>query len=468
LEGDKLFHTTNHDNFFFQQHSIINNLNQEHPLIVLRDALNWDQLITDISQYYDRYLGRPSIDLKVLCGLLMLQHMYKLSDQEVVNSWAENIYFQAFTGSKFFKIDPPCDSSTLCNFRKRLGTEGVEYIFKQTVLIHDANVLEDTGIIDSTVQKKYTAYPVDSKLIFNVIYTCIDYFEHFGLEFNHDYLDELRLLRKNINFSKGKYTKELKIEYINRLREIANEFLNILENKLPPEVSKSPEFQQIWANYRKATNQTLGDKDKIYSIFEPEVACIAKGKAHNKYEFGNKVSIIIGLEQKVILSVTSFTGSPYDGDTISESLDMSKRVLNGYSPSTLIGDLGYRGRDNIDNTTIITPQTFKNTTDSSNKEEIRSLMDERSSIEPIIGHLKSDHHLDRNFLHGVVGDSINAILSAAAFNLKKFVRLTNEKLTVARSKVFGKRTYRPRSKTKTVPFAKPKNIPRLFSSSCAL
>lgn len=463
-----MFHCTNNDNKFFSDISFINNLRKDHPLIVLRDAINWDQLINDISQYYDRYLGRPSIDLKVLCGLLLLQHMYKLSDQEVIDSWSENIYFQAFTGSKFFMIDRPCDPSTLCNFRKRIGIEGVECIFKQSVLIHDDCVLEDTGIIDSTVQKKYTAYPVDSRLIFNVIYTCIDYFKHFNLPFNQTYLDELCLLRKNINFSKGKYAKDLKIELINRLREIANELLNFLETKLPSKVSKSPEFQKIWANYRKATNQTLGDKDKIYSIFEPEVACIAKGKAHNKYEFGNKVSIIIGLEHKVILSATSFVGAPYDGDTISESLDMSKRILNQYSPSTLIGDLGYRGRDNIDNVTIITPQTLKNTTDSSHKDNIRRLMDARSSIEPIIGHLKSDHHLDRNFLHGVVGDSINAILSAAAFNLKKFVRLTNEKLTVVRLKVFGKRTLRPRSKTKTVPFAKPLVIPRLFSSGCEL
>jgi IS5 family transposase len=92
-------------------------------------------------------IGRPSIDLRLLCGLLILKNMYDLSDQSVIQVWSENHYYQAFTGSQHLRISYPCDSSTLTNFRKRIGIKGAEIIFKYSVLIHRENALETETIL---------------------------------------------------------------------------------------------------------------------------------------------------------------------------------------------------------------------------------------------------------------------------------------------------------------------------------
>jgi IS5 family transposase len=216
-------------------------------------------------------------------------------------------------------------------------------------------------------------------------------------------------------------------------------------------------------NYSKAVNQNKYDPNKIYSIYEPDVACIAKGKAYAKYEFGNKISILISKNSKIIVAVQSFQGNPYDGDTIEATINMASQTFDGYKPEITIGDLGYRGRIVVGCVKIIHPDLLRNASDPDVREKILKMLSSRSAIEPIFGHLKSDHPLGRNMLHGVARDGINAVISAAAFNFKKFARLEETKLTVAISGVYGKKpTRRPKRKTRGVPFCKPLDTPRLF------
>jgi IS5 family transposase len=272
--------------------------------------------------------------------------------------------------------------------------------------------LEKEAIIDSTVQGKYTEYPTDTKLRLAVINQYNAFASHLGITFEVDYTNEIVDLKKLINFTKSTKSKqklEEKNQAIERVKVIANTLLDELSSKVYPETLNDPLFQECMSNYRKAVNQTKNDKNKIYSIFEPHVACIPKGKAHVKFEFGTKVSLIIGRNHKIILGVSTFIGNPYDGDTIEDPVEMMQRCHNGYTPSELIGDLGYRGRDVILGAKIITPDTYRNESNPAIKMELGLKMRSRSSIEPIIGHLKSDHSLRRNLLHGIAGDKINAL-----------------------------------------------------------
>ncbi|MDR3128502.1 MAG: transposase, partial [Bifidobacteriaceae bacterium] len=328
-------------------HPLIEVANQKDPLVKLYYAINWENLILKISNFYHSSIGRPSADLRILISMSILQNIYNLSDQGVLNLWVQNYVFQAFSGQVFLNINLPFNSATLCNFRKQIGVEGQEIIFAESVRIHDVECLESKVIIDTTVQEKYTAFPTDVKLRLDVINQCWAFGEHLEIEFDVDYHDEVARLKKLINFTKSTNSESKKAQIEDAklsLKDIANNLLDQLSIKAHDETKKDSIFIKSMENYRKAVNQQKDDKDKIYSIFEPQVYCIAKGKNHVKYEFGSKVSIVIGVEHKIVLGVVSFEKNTYDGDTVDPVLDMMRRSHNDYSPNTFVGDLGFRGR----------------------------------------------------------------------------------------------------------------------------
>ena len=169
--------------------------------------------------------------------------------------------------------------------------------------------------------------------------------------------------------------------------------------------------------------QRRDDKDKIYSLHEPEVKCFGKGKVHKKYEFGNKVALVVGASSGVITAAESYTENIYDGHTLPTVLQQAE-VNVGVRPEVALVDRGFRGARQIEGTQIIMPQDRKGTS-SENKAQRRSrrrLAGRRASIEPRIGHLKSDFRLGRNYLRGIVGDAMNVMLACAASNLRKWMR----------------------------------------------
>jgi IS5 family transposase len=449
-------------------------VNQSEPLIQLRDAINWQNLCTGISKFYSDGVGRPHIDLRLIISILILKNIYNLSDEAVLTNWSQNIIFQAFSNCAFFINEIPFDPSLLCKFRQRIGKEGLELIFSESVSIHGESVLEKEVILDTTVQKKYTAFPTDTRLRLNVIDQCLAMADHLDISFDNYYQIEIVDAKKIVNFTKSTKKDEAKLKKdtaINTIKDIANHFLDELSSKAHIETKSDPIFIEAMANYRKAVNQQKKDKNKIYSIYEPHIACIAKGKSHVKYEFGNKVSLAIGLEHKIALGVVSFTGNPYDGDTVSGTLSMMERCHNGYKPETAIADLGYRGRSKVLGVDIITPDLYRNETDLVIKTELGLKLRQRSSIEPIIGHMKSDQSLGLNRLHGVIGDHINALSAGIGFNLRKYLNLCGlNDLSLPddrflRIKQCLKRKRLPKCKTKKVPFIKPKPIEKSIAAN---
>ncbi len=167
-------------------------------------------------------------------------------------------------------------------------------------------------------------------------------------------------------------------------------------------------------------------KNKIYSIHAPEVKCIAKGKESKEYEFGNKSSIVYSREG-IIIGAMAFSENLYDGDTLLPQLEQVKR-LTGKELKEGIVDRGYRGRTMIGATKIIIPKPLSKKASRYQKEKMREKFRARAGIEPIIGHLKSDHRMWRNFLKGDVGDEFNTIMAAAAFNIKKFLNRVKSRL----------------------------------------
>jgi IS5 family transposase len=203
-----------------------------------------------------------------------------------------------------------------------------------------------------------------------------------------------------------------------RLKTIANALLRDINRKLP-EDRRNIHMKEL-EFYQKAVNQQRQDKKKIYSLHEPEVCCISKGKEHKKYEFGNKAAIAMTKTDCLIVGVKSFRNE-YDGDTLQEVIKQIA-AISGKSPEKAFCDRGFRGRKTEGCTAIIIPKAPTSQTTEHFKRKARRDFGRRSAIEPVIGHVKNDFRLARNYLKGTIGDAINLLLAVAAFNFRKWMR----------------------------------------------
>lgn len=161
--------------------------------------------------------------------------------------------------------------------------------------------------------------------------------------------------------------------------------------------------------------QQRHDRHKLYSLHAPEVECVAKGKAHKKYEFGVKVSLAVTQRDNFIVGALALPGNPFDGHTLRSALTQVER-LTGTKPQRCFVDRGYRGHGIEDIAVHIAGQKRSLT------RALRRALKRRNAIEPIIGHTKHDGLMGRNYLKGVAGDAMNAILSAAGHNLRIILR----------------------------------------------
>lgn len=392
-------------------------INLGHPLVKLADEIDWSKMELEFQNLYSEQ-GRPSIAIRKIAGLLMIKEMFKESDESVVERWIENPYWQYFTGEDFFQNKQPFDPSEFVHFRKRLKESGLEFILSQTVALHPEAKNEKEVQIDTTVQEKNITFPTDAKLAKKVIDNCTKIAEKEGVIQRQTYKRVAKQHLRDAYF--GHHPKRMKKARMARkkLRTIGHRVVRELERKLPEETLK--QYESEFSNYKKVLTQERNSKDKIYSLHEPQTACIAKGKAHKAYEFGTKVAVTRGRKTGIITSIKRFSGNPHDSKTLEESLAQSQRVreqIGGTRPTIASTDRGFRGIAQVGNTQIEIP---KNTKEKSRyKQDVaRKRFRARAAIEPTISHLKRNHSLGLNFLKGVAGDINNALLSGIGYNLK--------------------------------------------------
>jgi IS5 family transposase len=386
-------------------------------LVKLAQELDWSKMEFEFQNLYSEQ-GRPSIPIRKIAGLLLLKEMFKESDESVVERWIENPYWQYFTGEDFFQNKQPFDPSEFVHFRKRLKEKGLEYILSQTVALHPEAKNEKEVQIDTTVMEKNITFPTDSKLAKKVIDNCTKIAEFEGVIQRQTYKRVAKQHLRDAYFGHHPKRKKKATMARKKLRTIGNRVVRELERKLPEERLK--EYESEFIKYKKVLSQERHTKDKIYSLHEPQTACIAKGKAHKSYEFGTKVAVTRGRKTGIITSIKRFSGNPHDSKTLEEALTQSQRVreqIGGTRPTIASTDRGFRGVTQVENTKIEIP---KNTKEKSRyqQEVARKRFTARAAIEPTISHLKRNHALGLNFLKGVIGDVNNALLSGIGYNLK--------------------------------------------------
>jgi transposase, IS5 family len=395
-------------------------IDEGHELVLLSKKIGWEDLETNLSGYYCEDNGRPGIPIRLIVGVIMLRRMFNQSDESVLDRWVENPYWQYFCGEVYFRHDFPFDRTELIKFRRRIGEKGAEQILKATVsLFGDREVQEDEVLIDTTVQEKNITFPTDAKLQKKIIEKCRKISKLEGISLRQTYKRELKQLMIDQRFHSHPRRRKKALAAGRRIKVIAGKILRDLERKMGE--TQRLRYQNQFSIFKRGLTQTRDSKNKIYSLHQPQVSCIAKGKEHKKYEFGNKASIAKTCKSGIIVGAMSFEGNPFDGDTLEPQLAQVERITN-HKPKTGIVDRGYRGRKHVNGTQIICPGKSHKDEKKYQRQQMRLRFRARAGIEPVIGHIKHDHRMLRNYLLDEIGDAMNSILAAAGFNLRKMLR----------------------------------------------
>ena len=394
-------------------------LNREHPLFILANQVDWSAFEKKFGKLYaDR--GRPALATRLMVGLHYLKHAFNESDESVVERLLENGYWQYFCGFEFFIHHLPLDPSSLVRWRKRIGPKEMEQLLVETLETakrgeHLTEAHMERVNVDTTVQEKAIAYPTDARLYHKARVLLVRAAKERGIPLRQSYL---RLGKRALIMS-GRYAHARQMRRAKREQKKLKTFLgrvyrNVRRNCPQPD----GHLAELLHNVGRILTQQRNDKNKLYSLHAPEVECIGKGKAHKKYEFGCKVSVATTSRDNWIVGVEALHNNPFDGHTLKGALEQVERLV-GWTAQNAYCDKGYKGNPKRLGETNIHLANWRK---SSMKPSEWRWFKRRSAIEPVIGHMKDDNRMDRNYLKGADGDKMNAILAACGFNLRKLLR----------------------------------------------
>jgi IS5 family transposase len=396
-------------------------INLRHPLVKLADTIDWERIHVVCSESFVSKRGRPAVSPRLIAGLLYLQYAFGLSDEDVVWGWVENPYWQVFTGEEYLQINPPIDSSSLTRWRKRLGEAGVEELLSVTLdtAIKSGQLKEkslQTVIVDTTVMGKAVAHPTDSRLLERSRRHLVKAAGEVGIELRQNYNREAPSLVRQIGryaharqYKRMRKTLRTLKSRVGRIcRDIARQIENVSD-------ASRVKLDDMLARTKRLLAQKPKDKNKLYAFHAPEVECISKGKSRNPYEFGVKVSVSSTLKEGFVTGCRSMPGNPYDGHTLAEAVEQAS-IISDSRICTAIVDRGYQGVE-VEGVRILRSGQRRGVTRT-----IKAMIKRRSAIEPVIGHMKAEGKLGRNWLKGALGDAIHAVLCAAGYNIRQLIR----------------------------------------------
>jgi IS5 family transposase len=398
-----------------------NLLDQRHELCRLADLIDWSRFDTAFGSLYCPDNGCPAKATRLMVGLQYLKHTYGLSDEEVVMRWVENPYWQYFCGEEYFQHQMPIDPSSMSRFRRRIGESGCETILQGTVEAGlESKTIKRNDLkrvtVDTTVQEKAVSFPTDSKLLNRSRGRLVKLCRKQDVVLRQSYArkgPEALLLANR--YAHARQMRRMRRQ-VRKLRTYLGRVVRDIERKIADCAGQQAVFADELALAKRLLTQKKTDSKKLYSLHAPEVECISKGKAHKRYEFGVKASIAATHRSNFLVGGMALPGNPFDGHTLVDALAQVRRLTGSRIDEAFV-DRGYRGHGEMATTVYISGQKRGIKT-----QRLRRSLKRRQAIEPIIGHLKSDGLLGRNYLKGTVGDHMNVMLSCAGHNLRLILR----------------------------------------------
>jgi transposase, IS5 family len=397
-----------------------NQLNPREPLFILSGQINWAVFEETFGAEYTDGPGQPPKPIRLMVGLMMLQHMHGLSDEQVVNQWVQNPYWQYFCGYDYLQWELPSDPSSMTRWRNRFGEEGLEKILAETIVTAvktETVAPKDLKkvIADTTVMEKNISFPTDSKLLNRAREQLVNLALENGLKLRQTYLRNGKAAALNAGrYAHAKQFKRMKKE-VKRLKNYLGRVTRDIERKIKGSLDLQTKFAQLLSMSHRLLAQEKKSSNKLYSLHAPEAYCIAKGKAGKPYEFGCKVSLVLTHKQGLALASMALPQNEFDGHTLSKSLQKAEALSRTKLEEGFV-DKGYKGHGEENVKIYISGQKRGMT------KALKKRLKRRSAIEPQIGHMKSEGKLRRNFLKGTIGDALNAILCAIGHNMRMILR----------------------------------------------
>ena len=397
----------------------------DHPLVRLADRIDWGFLDGQFASVCRAGSGQPPLPSRLVAGLMILKHMHSLSDEALCARWLENPYYQYFCGEQVFRHELPFDRSSLTRWRQRLGEEQLVALIQESLSVaHKTGALETRDLervaVDTTVQPKAVAHPTDARLMHRAIVKLVALARREGVPLRQSYLR----VAKRAAIMVGRYTHAHQFKRARRalkfLRTRLGRVIRDIRRKVDGDAVLKDRFAICSTSRQGAPSGPAPARVQGLSLHAPEVECIGKGKARAPYEFGCKVSVATPVTQpkggQFVLHARALHGNPYDGHTLAAAVADIK-TLTGVEASRIHVDKGYRGHDHPNRFRVWISGQARRVTKA-----IRREMKRRAAVEPVIGHIKAEHRMDRNYLKGRDGDRINAVLAAAGYNFALLIR----------------------------------------------
>lgn len=403
-----------------------NLINSRHELVLLAKAIDWKRLDEVFGALFDQKKGREALPTRLMAGLQIIKYMQNLSDEETRARWIESPYAQYFCGEIFFQHEAPFDRSSMTRWRQRVGEEKIAELLKESLAaahrkgaLHTDDVKKVT--VDTTVQPKNVAFPTDAKLLYTAIVRLCRLARKHKVKLRQSYLrvgKKALIMSQRYAHAKQFKRQKRQVKFLNIrlgrvIRDIRRKITgnDFLESAFADEMSRAIDL-------RHQKKRQKGKK--IYSLHAPETECIGKGKAKQPYEFGCKVSITTTNDKAAagmfVLHAKAFHGNPFDGHTLKTVIEELTEWI-GAAPERVYVDKGYQGHG------VTKPlRVYKSGQKRGVHGDIKRELRRRSAVEPIIGHVKHEHRMDRNYLKGKEGDRINAVLAAVGYNFKRLAK----------------------------------------------
>ena len=397
-----------------------------HPLVRLAREIDWDFLDGRFSAVCRSGPGQPPLPSRLVAGLLILKHMHDLSDEALCARWLENPYYQFFCGEESFCHKLPFDRSSLSRWRPRLSEEQLSALLQESLSVaHKTGALSSKDMervaVDTTVQPKAVAFPTDARLLHKAIVMLGKQAKKHNVPLRQSYVR----VAKRAALMAGRYSHAKQFKRHNRQLKFLRTRLGRLVRDIRRKTEHDAELRQAFAIPLARADQIRRQKQrqrgwKLYSWHAPEVECIGKGKAKAPYEFGCKVSVATPVTKpkggQFVLHTKALHGNPYDGHSLGPVVaEMQK--LTSVEARRIHVDKGYRGHNYPNKFRVWLSGQVRRVTKT-----IRREMKRRAAVEPVIGHLKAEHRMERNYLKGRAGDRANAVLAAAGYNFSLLIR----------------------------------------------
>ena len=403
-------------------------INPKHPIALMANAIDWHYLEEGFGSVYADSAagGQPPLPTRLMAGLAILKHMENLSDEDLCERWVRDPYYQYFCGEEFFQHKTPFDRSSMTRWRKRMGEERLGRLLEESLrLAHQEGALAlrdlQRVVVDTTLQPKAIAHPTDHRLLWKAMEKLAKLAKREGIPLRQSY----HRVSKRACIMAGRYIHAKQFKRAQRqikfLRTRLGRVIRDIRRKIdgnPLLEDKFYDLMLLASRVRAQDHRQRGQK--VYALHAPEVECIGKGKAKTPYEFGCKVSLVTPVTKPkggmFVLHAEAHHGNPYDGHTLASVLAHLEQRTGATLDRGHV-DKGYRGHSYENKFKIwITGQSRRVTP------SIKREMKRRAAIEPIIGHVKNEHRMGRNYLHHHEGDRTNALLAAIGFNFHLLLR----------------------------------------------